>query len=85
MTSREIWAALKQLRTHFEPWGERSRENDWGPDCSCGCRFFVPLDGSLASDWGACANPSSLRAGLLTWEHQGCREFDQGSTEESTD
>ena len=85
MTSRELWAALKQLPTDFEPWGERSRENDWGPDCSCGCRFFVPLNGTLASDWGACGNPASPRAGLLTWEHQGCRLFDQNALEESTD
>jgi len=26
-------------------------------------------------DWGVCANPKSPRAGLLTFEHQGCPEF----------
>lgn len=83
MESRDLWAVLQKLATDFEPWGERSRENDWGPDCSCGCRFFVPLAGALASDWGVCRNPASPRAGLLTWEHQGCRLFEQDSTEES--
>ena len=81
MTSRELWAALKQLPTDFEPWEERNRETDSGPGCSCGCRYFVPLNGALASDWGACGNPASPRAGLLTWEHQGCRVFEQDSTD----
>ena len=39
-------------------------------DCSCGCYYFVDLEDS--GDWGVCCNPESPRAGLLTWEHQGC-------------
>jgi hypothetical protein len=62
------------LPTDFEPFGKRSREEDWGPDCSCGCLHFRQLEAH--SDWGVCANAKSPRAGLLTFEHQGCREFE---------
>lgn len=65
------------LPTDFEPWGERSREENWGPDCSCGCRHFLQLELPLGADWGVCSNPRSPRAGLLTFEHQGCREFEE--------
>jgi hypothetical protein len=64
------------LPTDFEPYGQRSRETDWGPDCSCGCLHFRGLEGLLGSDWGVCSNPKSPRAGMLTFEHQGCREFE---------
>ncbi len=42
----------------------------FGSVCSCGCEYFHDLIG--VADWGICLNPESLRAGLLTWEHQGC-------------
>lgn len=64
------------LPTDFEPYGRRSRETDWGPDCSCGCLHFRELEGPLGADWGICSNPKSPRAGMLTFEHQGCREFE---------
>jgi hypothetical protein len=67
---------VPQLPTDFEPYGERSRDTDWGPDCSCGCKHFLPLEGELRSDWGVCANPDSPRVGLLTFEHQGCKQFE---------
>lgn len=62
------------LPTDFEPYGRRSREEDWGPDCSCGCLHFRSF--KAHSDWGVCSNPKSPRAGMLTFEHQGCREFE---------
>jgi hypothetical protein len=64
------------LPTDFEPYGRRSRETDWGPDCSCGCLHFRELERPLGADWGVCSNPKSPRAGMLTFEHQGCREFE---------
>ncbi len=67
---------VKRLPSDFEPWGVRSRTEDWGPDCSCGCRWFIPLGQELRYDWGICHNPESPRCGLLTFEHQGCREFE---------
>jgi hypothetical protein len=62
----------KALPTDFEPWGERERD---GADCSCGCEFFMELPGKFGADWGVCVNKKSPRAGLLTFEHQGCPEF----------
>lgn len=68
-----LHALVKHLPTDFEPYGERERD---GPDCSCGCRWFLPLEGKLGMDWGICANTRSPRAGLLTFEHQGCPEYE---------
>ena len=44
--------------------------DNFGTDCSCGCYYFIEIAGQ--GDWGVCCNPESPRAGLLTWEHQGC-------------
>jgi len=74
---QDLLAIVKRLPTDFEPVGTRSRDTDYGPDCSCGCAFFVPLEGLLGMDWGVCTNPASSRAGLLTFEHQGCKHFVQ--------
>ncbi len=75
---------VKRLPSDFEPWGERSRGEGWGPDCSCGCRWFIPLEQGLHNDWGVCHNPESPRCGLLTFEHQGCHEF-QEETDQGPD
>lgn len=48
---------------------------DGEPDCSTGCLHFLPLAGTLGCGWGVCACPASPRAGLLTWEHMGCKEW----------
>lgn len=54
------------------------------PDCSCGCKYFIPLynekekDADL--DFGVCINKKSKRYGLLTFEHQagfGCFEVEK--------
>ena len=68
--------------TDFAPYGIRQRE---AADCSCGCKHFMTLAGDLGADWGVCANPRSPRAGLLTFEHQGCEffEYDERIDEES--
>jgi hypothetical protein len=80
-------AIVRRLPSDFAPWGERSREDDWGPDCSCGCRWYVRLEPGLQLDWGVCRNASSPRCGLLTFEHQGCRQFeaDEGCEREYED
>ena len=44
-------------------------------DCSCGCKYFHELEGDNGMDWGVCFNPKSPRAGLLTFEHMGCKYF----------
>jgi hypothetical protein len=35
----------------------------------------VKLANEIGNDWGVCSNPESPRAGLLTFEHQGCTAF----------
>jgi hypothetical protein len=64
-----------EMESDFEPYGKRYRD---AADCSCGCRHFARLEGSLGADWGVCMNKRSPRAGLLTFEHQGCPEFAAG-------
>lgn len=73
---------VQHLPSDFEPYGCRSREDDWGPDCSCGCKYFLPLEGPLGMDWGVCANPASPRVGLLTFEHQGCQAFESDESDD---
>jgi len=58
------------------------RERNGEPYCSVGCKYFLNLPGYLGMDWGAHINPTSLRAGLLTFEHQGCEQFESDETEE---
>ena len=72
-----LWTLCRKLPTDFEPYGQRDRDTaDPCADCSCGCRHFLPLEGDLGFDWGVCANPASPRSGLLTFEHQGCPQFE---------
>ena len=75
-THEELWRIAKKLPSDFDPYGQRGRDADPGPDCSCGCRHFVILEGKLGFDWGVCTNRKSPRAGLLTFEHMGCKEFE---------
>jgi hypothetical protein len=76
-THDELWAVCRKLPTDFQPYGDRERDE---PDCSAGCRWFHALEGQVGFDWGVCANPESPRAGLLTFEHQGCEKFTPSSS-----
>jgi hypothetical protein len=85
---RHLLSIVKYAALDYAPYGDDDRDlpnadGSGAHDCSCGCRFYRPLEGALGSDWGVCANPMSHRAGLLTFEHQGCRQFasdeDEGS------
>lgn len=78
MTDKDrIHLSLIKLPSDFQPWGSRSREDDYGPDCSHGCKFFMPLEGDLGLDWGVCVNHQGPRKGMLTFEHQGCKFFEE--------
>jgi hypothetical protein len=68
-----LHAICIHLPTDYEPYGYRVRD---GSDCSCGCRWWLPLQ-IHSSDWGVCVNPRSPRCGLLTFEHQGCQFFEE--------
>lgn len=74
-----LHSICQHLPSDFQPYGERERD---GPDCSAGCKHFLKLPGKLGMDWGVCINPSGPRAGLLTFEHQGCEQFERDKTEE---
>ena len=68
----KLWEICKVLPEDYEPYGKGERD---GGDCSCGCLYYLPLEGKLGADWGVCRNPDSHRCGLLTFEHQGCGKF----------
>lgn len=64
---------VKALPSDYTDYGgevERWKDGSDYPDCSCGCKWYLPLEGALGSDWGVCAKPNAPRAGLLTFEHQ---------------
>lgn len=46
------------------------------PQCVHGCKWYHVLEGERGTDWGVCFNPASHRAGLLTFEHNGCAHFE---------
>ncbi|MER7892562.1 DUF3027 domain-containing protein [Micromonospora sp. NPDC094482] len=54
----------------------------WYDEQCGGCRFWIPLDGELGHDYGACTNPASPFDGRVRFEHDGCAAFanrDDGS------
>jgi hypothetical protein len=69
----QLWQIAVRLPTDFEPYGQGKR--DGVCDCSCSCRWYLPLV-AMPFDWGVCANPASPRVALLTFEHQGCPQFE---------
>jgi hypothetical protein len=75
----QLWQIVVTLPTDVEPWGQR--EPGVVGDCSCGCRWFQPLV-AHPFDWGVCTNPASPRVALLTFEHQGCPQFEMDSQDE---
>lgn len=79
ITHEHLWTVCKSLPGDYTPYGalERWERDDLDySDCSCGCRWYAKLSGPLGSDWGVCTNPASHRTGLLTFEHQGCLQFE---------
>ena len=74
----QLWQVCRKLPSDFEPYGERKWEGKPRGKHDCGtCRWFQPLLRPGKLDWGACANPHSPRAGLLTFWEQGCERFEQ--------
>lgn len=76
----QLFQIVKKLPEDYEPYGNEVRwadDDKTYPDCSWGCKYAVPLEGALGYDWVICSNPDSHRAGLLTFEHQGCFKFEE--------
>lgn len=40
-----------------------------------GCTYYIPLEGKLGGDWGACSNPKSQYDRTCVFEHWTCKEF----------
>ena len=76
-SDEELWEACRRLPSDWEPHGKRRwhGRREARPDCDT-CRWFVELFRTWP-DWGACANPESARAGLLTFREQGCWQHEQ--------
>ena len=72
-----LWSIVEKSQDDYEPYGETIRENS---DCSCGCKWYLPLK-AVPLDWGVCSNKKSHRVGKLTFEHQGCPQFEQKDDE----
>jgi hypothetical protein len=72
-THEQLWDACPNAE-YLGEW--KGGEGADLPDCSCGCAWYHCLEGRAAADWGVCFNPKSPRCGLLTFEHMGCREFE---------
>jgi hypothetical protein len=50
-------------------------QDDWyGKQC-LHCRFWVPVSGVFADDYGACTNPDSPFDAQVRFEHDGCEYF----------
>ena len=82
-----LFACLTRLPNDYDPYGYLDRNNtngkndhaSWGADCSCGCKWYLGVTdtkGEIIGNWGVCTNARSHRCGLLTWEHQGCPQFE---------
>lgn len=69
---QHLWSLTEKLPEDYEPWGTTARDS---ADCSCGCKWAAWLEDEPA-DWLVCLNPMSHRAGKLTFEHMGCRQFE---------
>ena len=80
---KRLLEVVPRLQQDYEPFGSVKRwekDDESYPDCSCGCRFARALEGELGMDWCVCTNPASHRVGLLTFEHQGCQQFEHDPT-----
>jgi len=79
-THENLLAIVIKKEEDYAPWGFKQRwekDDEEYPDCSMGCKYFVPLKDELGFDWGICSNKESHRSGLLTFEHQGCQKFEK--------
>jgi len=65
-----LWRACRK-QTDYR--NGKDTDNHTRPDCSCGCKDFHVLSGRNGDDWGVCISLKSSRAGLLTFEHMGCK------------
>ena len=52
--------------------GEVDAPDEWyQQQCGC-CRYYIPLQGLLQTDWGVCSNAATSLDGRVMFEHDGC-------------
>ena len=70
----DLFKCIRILPTDYKIYGgqvDRWEDESLSyPDCSGGCRHFIPLVEPYSMDWGVCSNVKAPRCGLLTWGHQ---------------
>lgn len=82
ITHHLLLGIVRSLPTDYQPWGDVDRDAIWqreedAPDCSCGCKWALDVEGKLGMDWVVCCRKDAPTAGLLRYEHQsgfGCFE-----------
>lgn len=74
--TRRIDADEAGRRAIHERWTAITPRMPWHPDQCLHCRFYLPFEGPVGEDWGACANPASPRDGRVTFEHDHCDAFE---------
>ncbi len=79
-THKQLQLVLRDQEEYMS--GKYSGER---PDCSCSCKFFHKLTGDVGMDFGVCYNPLSPRAGLLTFEHMSCDQYEYDKQVEKDD
>jgi hypothetical protein len=75
---KQLWQIVVKLPTDVEPWGQR--EPGEVGNCPCSCRWFLRLWPCL---WIGEHVPTQRvpASRLLTFEHQGCPQFEEDSLE----
>ena len=86
---RDERAERRHADACHERWSKRLNRNQgapyyldaWYAEQCLVCRHFVPLDGPLGEDWGACTNPASIFDRTVMFEHDGCHQFERADHE----
>ena len=76
LRTERIDATEQERRDIHARWSAHRNRPDWHPDQCLFCRFYLPLDGPLGLDYGACANRASPFDGRVMFEHDGCEAFE---------
>ena len=53
-------------------------QDEWLDEQCMFCRYYIPLAGAFAEDYGVCSNEHSPFDGIVRLEHDGCSEFAEG-------
>jgi hypothetical protein len=67
----ERWMERRNRKTE-----EDGYKDEWWAEQCFSCKYFIPLSGAFANDYGACSNKKSPFDKQVMFEHDGC-EFHQ--------